>query len=254
MQLLSSIIKNTSVKTEGKKKIITDYSLILEENSEITEVKEKVEEANVEEEFKKTIENYEALAKIIIENARKQSESILSKAYEDAQNMQQEAFEKGYEIGKEQGYKDAYEETVVKGKKESERLIQNATNILNSAKLEYEKYLADKQQEICQLAVNMAEAVLKKKLADSEGLSEMLFDVLSSSRNSETYIIRVSKKHVEELKDKVDGWKERLGLKGEVFVIADEELQPGNAVIEKNSGKIVIGIDIGMESIRQALL
>jgi flagellar assembly protein FliH len=253
MQLLSSIIKNTIIKPEGKKTIITDFSLLV---GKITEASHEVaadETVNEEENNKKTIEGYENIAKTIVENARRQSESILSKAYEEAQKMEQQAFAQGYEMGKEQGYKDAYEETFAKGTKEANRLIQNATNVLQSAKLEYENYFALKQEELLQLAVNMAESVLRKKLGGTEGLSEMLFEVLNNSRNSETYIIRVASKHVEELKDRVTGWKERLGLKGEVFILSDEEIQPGNAVIEKNSGKVVIGIDIGMESIRQAL-
>lgn len=253
MQLLSSIIKNTSVKPESKKTIVTDFSLLPNEIVETSEEAAAVETVSEEEKIKRNIEGYETLAKTIVENARRQSEGILSKAYEEAQAMEQQAFAQGYEIGKEQGYKDAYEETFNKGTKEANRLIQNANNILQNAKLEYEKYLADKQEELLQLAVNMAEAVLRKKLTSTEGLSEMLFEVLSNSRNSETYIIRVASKHVVELKDRVAGWKERLGLKGEVFILADGDIEPGNAVIEKSSGKVVIGIDIGMESIRQAL-
>jgi flagellar assembly protein FliH len=247
MQSLSNVIKNTSVKPEGKKTIITDHSLINDDGNGV------LEEIKEEEAVKNTIESYETLAKTMIENARRQSEGILIKAYEDAKNMEQEAYTQGYEIGKEQGYKDAYEETMKKASKEASRLLQNANNILKSAKQEYEKYLSDKQGDLLQLAMNMAEAVLKKKLSETEGIADMIFETLSNSRNSETYIIRVSSKHVEELKSRITGWRERLGLKGDVFIIGDEELQPGNAVIEKNSGKVTIGIDIGMESIRQAL-
>lgn len=253
MQSLSSIIKNTNVKTEGKIAIATDHPSILENADSASEVKEVIEVINEEEILKKKAESYEAMAKRVIENARKQSEAILSKAYEEAKNIEEQAFAQGYEIGKEQGYKDAYEETIGKSTKEANKMIQNANNILKSAKIEYEKYLSGKQAEILQLAVNMAEAVLKKKLIEVNGLEDMIFETLSNSRNSETYIIRVASKHVAELKEKVAAWKERLGLKGEVFIIGDEEITSGNAVIEKNSGKVVIGIDIGMESIRRAL-
>lgn len=250
MQSLSNIIKNTNVKTEGKKAIATDYPSMLDNVDEVKEVKEIV---NEEEILKKKAESYEVLAKTMIENARMQSEAIISKAYEEAQNIEQQAFDQGYEIGKEQGYKDAYEETIGKSTKEAEKMIQNASSILKSAKTDYEKYLSNKQKELLQLAVNMAETVLKKKLAETDGLADMIIETLSSSRNSDIYIIRVAKKHVTELKDKVAGWKERLGLKGEVFIIGDEELAPGNAVIEKSSGKVVVGLDIGMESIRRAI-
>lgn len=249
MQSLYSIIKNTNVKTEGRRAITTDYSSIVDEEVAVTEIETESEE----EKLRKTAESYEALAKTMIENARRQSEEILIRAHEEARNIEQQAFQQGYELGQEQGYKDAYEETIEKATIEADGMIQNAVDILQSAKLQYEDYLWSKQQELLQLAVNMAEAVLRKRLENTEGLEEMIFETLNNARNSETYVIRVPLKDVAELKERVADWKERLALKGEVFIIGDDSLTPGNAVVEKSSGKIGIGIDIGMESIRQAL-
>ena len=43
-------------------------------------------------------------------------------------------------------------------------------------------------------------------------------------------------------------------IKEKLFILPDDEIHPGNAIIEKNTGKIEVGIDIGLERIKQVLI
>jgi flagellar assembly protein FliH len=243
MQSLSNVIKNTNIKSEGSKSINTDYSM---------------DNDTRDDNIKKSVESYEILVKTMVENARKQSEAIVSRAYASAQEIEQEAYkqayESGYQEGRQQGYNDAYEETIGAASKQAELLIENATNILMNAKQEYEKYMIEKQEQITELAVNIAETIVRKKLESVDGLNEIILETLDKSRNTNTFVIKVAPHHSAELRVRIDEWKERLAPKGEIFIIADEALEPGNAVIEKNNGRVLVGIDIGMESVRQALM
>jgi flagellar assembly protein FliH len=257
MQSSYNIIKNTNIVAQGNKTIDTDFTTVIR-HYEATEDEIENEAERAEEAIgKATLESYEAIAKLMVENARKQSESILSKAYEEAQKAQKEAFEKGYQGGKEQGYSDgynsAYNETLPQAANEAEFLINNANRILLDAKAQFEAYLEEKKDEILTLSINIAETILKRELLSKDGLNNMIYEVLSSSRNAETFIIKLNEQYIDEISTRVKYWKESLGMKGEIFIVADETIEIGNAIIEKNNGKIEIGFDAGMEAIKQAL-
>ena len=100
----------------------------------------------------------------------------------------------------------------------------------------------------------MAEQILKKELKSKDGLNNLVYETIKESRNADTFIIKTNKIHVDEIKSNLSDWKESLGLKSEVFVVADESINAGNAMIEKNNGRVIVGIDIGMKSIREEIL
>ncbi|EFG88175.1 hypothetical protein CLCAR_2168 [Clostridium carboxidivorans P7] len=107
MQSSYRIIKNTRVDEDGLKKIITEF-----------ETKEEVEQKNLAETNAKTfIDSYENLAKTMLENARKQSDGLLSKAFIEAERLQKEAYEKGYDEGMQKGYDDGFNKSYEDGYK-----------------------------------------------------------------------------------------------------------------------------------------
>ena len=58
---------------------------------------------------------------------------------------------------------------------------------------------------------------------------------------------------MEELKKQVDRWKIVYGVKNEIFILSDNEIEPGNAILEKTSGIVKVGIDAGMDQIKKAI-
>ena len=49
-------------------------------------------------------------------------------------------------------------------------------------------------------------------------------------------------------------FKEETSLKSSVFVIADDSIDKGNAIIQKENGRIIVGIDCAMEKLKEELL
>ena len=249
-----NVIKHNNVVPNGSKAIKTHYFHIPRAMDNEVSVSNENQLELREEEVRKTLENYENLARTMLENARKQSEVIMSKAYEEAQKIEREAYARGYNCGKEQGYQEAYEETIGQASQQAEMMLENSSRVLMNAKAEYENYITAKQKDIVDLSINIAETVLKKELVEKGRINEMVYEVLNDSRNAESYILKVNSVHYEELKSRVSNWKERLAIKGDIFVIADDFIEPGNAEIEKNSGKVVVGLNVGMECVREALI
>jgi flagellar assembly protein FliH len=255
MQSLYNVIKVNNVIPLGRKEIQTEF--IMPQRIRAAHEPIRNDAANEicadYESLKAKIESYEALARKMIENARRESEGLISKAYEEARKIEKDAYHKGYNEGTEAGYREAYEQTLPQSITEAEAIINNANSVLFDAKLQYETYMENRKDEILNLAIAMSEQILKRELKSKDGLNELVYEAVKASRNAETFIIRTSKQYIEEIKEKLQNWKESLGLKGEVFVVGDDSITEGNAIIEKNNGKIEVGIDAGLNNIRQEL-
>lgn len=252
MQSSYNVIKNDQVISQGNKEIVTNIDKLVnnDENIRGDNVEEEINNAKVEE----IIQRAEALANEIIDAANKQSNEILENSRMEAVNIQKEAYDSGYKDGKQQGHSEAYQNTIPQAKAEAEQIISSANKLLFNAKLEYENYIEQNKKQIIQLAINMSENVLKRELKLPDGLNDIVIEVIENSKNSESFIIKTGEVHLEELKKHTKDWKDNMGLKGEIFLIVDETLGDCNAVVEKSNGKVIIGIEAGMDGIRQALV
>ncbi|AGK97773.1 hypothetical protein [Clostridium pasteurianum] len=252
MPLSSSVIKNTKVIAQGKKEIITE-SNIEEKQQSLEEIKDIIKNNGNE-----NIDKFDEIAKAIIEKAKSEAEDIRVKAINDAETMKNEAHNKGYEEGKQQGYNDAYNETIGKSKAEADNIMSNAennaSNLVNSAKIQYEKYLLDKQVNIKELALFIAKQILKREVKEEQGIDDMIYDAVSTAKNSALIIIKCSSLHYNALSDAVELWKKQIPLKGEIFVIEDNFIENDSAIIEKDNGKIELSISIGLEKIKEELM
>ncbi|MFL0269650.1 FliH/SctL family protein [Candidatus Clostridium radicumherbarum] len=252
MQLSYRIIKNNSIKDDGLREIVTNL-----EKPQITSYTEDaVSSINME--------GYNNLASTILENARRQKEQILAKAYEDAamiednamkeaEKLKKAAYENGYGEGKEQGYNLAYKEALDEAEVKKNSIIASAEEILFNAKIEYESYLENKKSELIDLVVCAAEAVLKNEVKDKSSINKMIFDALEASKNANNFIIRCNEIYAMELKEQVENWKDNLGYHGDIFVVKDNTIEAGNAIINKGNGKLVIGINYALQRIRELL-
>lgn len=246
-----SVIKNTSVAKGEAKKITTSYDLKENEYLE-TETDLPVEEQE------RMIQSYKDLAQSILTNAQAKRDEIMRTAYINAEKLEREAYEKGYSQGQQNGYEDGYKESYEKHmeavRQEEKQIEDNLNQMLFQAKLQYEEYLKEKEREIVKLAVEMAEKVVKQKLTEDFGLNNIIEEILVESKNAKSFIIKCNPVHYEELLKQAEQWKAGYLGKSEIFIIQSQAIAPGNAVIEKEDGRIEAGIDIAFEKIRETLL
>jgi len=249
MQSSYNVIKNIDIIPKGNKEIVTTI-----DNKRKYNNSEGKDPGLENEELKQQRAEEELLANNIVEEANRLSEEIITRAKEAAINIEKGAYENGYETGSQKGYRAGYEEAIKEASTEADKIIESAKELLLNAKLQYEDYLEKKKGEIIQLAINMAETVLKRELSSKDGLNEIILEVLQNSKNAKSFIIKTNDIHIAEIRDKIDDWKLSLGLEGEVFLVAQNNLGEFDAVIEKNNGRVEIGLNAGLEGIRQALL
>lgn len=201
------------------------------------------------------------LAAKIIEEASHRAKEIQDNAYREAEEIkklaQEQGFNEGYNAGNQQGceagYNEGYNAALEKIKEEERTVLGNAENILSQAKEYYANYLDEKSDEIKSLIMEICKKILKQEVENEGTLNNMILDALTTVKDSSKVVIKCSKNHVEAVNEKIPEWKKSLVYKAEFFVIEDNSLHNGTAVIEKDNGKIVVDINYGLEKIMESL-
>lgn len=245
MQSSYSVIKSPSVDVRESKYIKTDYAY----KGIIT--CEQVDGNDVS----RTKESFANMRKSILEKAYIEKEIIIKEAYEKAKTIEKETYEKAYEEGlnngREDGYKDVYDNNIDKAKIEAKEIVDSAYVLLHSSKLEYENYLSLKQEEVLNLAYAITEHILSKNIAREDGINDFITNILEDSKNSKTFVIRCNEHHKESLESELAKIKKSLVLKSEIFIIVDNSIEIGNAKVELEHGIVEVGINKAIESIKK---
>ena len=131
--------------------------------------------------------------------------------------------------------------------------IKKADEILEGAKEDYIRYLESKKADIIRLSIAIAEKVIRKKVTDEDGISEILEEGIRLSKGEENLVIKCNPKYVSSIKEHIPVWKASYSISGEIFVLPNEGVSLGNAIIEKASGKVEVGIDVSLKAIEEAL-
>ncbi|AOR22927.1 FliH/SctL family protein [Clostridium taeniosporum] len=259
MQSSYSIIKKNCALDAEKKRISTEYVYRKNKTELDSEDDELIEEeVYSKEEVEALIEKYEEIGKRIIQDANNEKQAIILKGTMEAEKLEKEGYEKGYaeglQNGYDDGYKKVYDENIDLAKAKAQEIVDKAENILKSANENYGKYMEEKKSDIIKLSLEIAKNILKKELSYEESMNSLVEEAIELSKGEENLIIKCNSIHIEELKSQVNRWKISYSIQDEIFVLNDDFMEPGNAVIEKPNGKVVVGLEIGMEAIRKEIL
>lgn len=252
MQLSYNLIKEQSALNSNKKKIETNYVRKTEE------IEDEFSRVSIENEIKKS---YESLGENIIKRSKMEAEKIIMDSRRVAVDIEKEAYEKAYSQGQKNGYEDGFKDGYNKGleqinldtEEEVKAAIDKAEMILELSNSEYKKYIEEKEEEIVKLAFEMAKIIADRELTKKDGILPSIEKILNDSKGEENIIIRCNSEHIESIEEKIPYYKKAYAIKGEIFVLEDPLMEVGNAVVEKNTGKAVIGLDIGFERLEEAL-
>ncbi|MGG7163938.1 DivIVA domain-containing protein [Clostridium ihumii] len=238
MQSSYNVIKNDYVMSEGKQEISTKVKIDLEDIEETS---------NSEENQNDMLLSFQNMADDIIKNAKVKSNMILVEATENAKNLEEQAkvegYEKGYNEGYEKGYSVGYNEGYEKSKADGQAIIDNALNVLEDAKKEYIKYVEEKEIDFRNLIINCIKETLKREVKDEDALNNMIYDVMEKEKNEDYFTIRCNKNYKESLESEKQNMASKLAFQGDIFIVEDNSLEDGSAIIEKKNGTSYISID-----------
>lgn len=260
MNLLSSnVIKAKNIKIKGKK-VLKTFQDTPQNQGMDNELNYKLEEefAAREEEIKLKLEEAESKYNEILESAQLESERLIQESKQEVENIEKKAYEQGHsqglKNGYEDGYKEAYEDNIEKAKEEAEKIIQNANNILIEAKYELENYIKNNKANILDLSISIAEQVLREKFSDPSSMNNLLDSIIEEYSLKENFVVKVNPLYEENLDSQILELKEDYKINGDVFILSDESVEEGNAIIDSSKGRLVIGIDSVLDKVKEELL
>ena len=238
----TNVLRNSNTEIKGKLSLRSSYSndffnmpdKIFQEQEEL---EKKVLEAK--EEYKRVIEETELKKQEILNEANENSKVIEKKAYELG-------YEQGLKNGYEDGYKESYEQNIEKALKESEEIKQEGYNTLLNIK--------ENKESIINISISIAEQVLREKFKDVTLMETMLNNIIAEYDLKKDLVIKVNPLYKEELQKNIDEEISKNNLSQKIFIIPDLGVKEGNAVIETESGKLIVGIDSVLDKVKEELL
>lgn len=253
----SNIIKAKNVNLKGVKTINNLSQIESEEERKLREdlekkLSEKKEEINIklqeaQKEYDDIIDHAKAEASQIIEESKLERENIEKKAYEEGYNQ-------GLKNGYEDGYKESYEENIEKAKKESEEIVNNASKLLIQAKDKVSEYMNLNKEEILKISISIAQQVLRDEFKSESSMNTLLTKIIEEHELKENIVIKINPLYKDSLNNEILNLKECNKLKGDVFVLEDESIDIGNAIIENVKGRIIVGVDAVIDKVKEELL
>ena len=82
----------------------------------------------------------------------------------------------------------------------------------------------------------------------------LILDVIKEYELKENFVVRVNEIYKESLDKQILELKENRVVDKDVFILGDESIDKGNAVIESVNGRLIIGIDDVLGKIKEELL
>ncbi len=193
---------------------------------------EELEERILEK--KKELESIHIEAIEIIENAKLEAQEIINNGIyqgeQESQSIKEKAWNEGYNEGLEQARRDM-EENITS-------VLISANKILNEASLKSREAIKENSQEIIELAVLIAEKVIKTEIGNKEVLFNNVLDAIKKVQTSKEIKIYVNWNQLEYKDELIELLKYNFQGLELIEIIEDRTIEQGGCIIETKLGKI----------------
>jgi len=192
-----------------------------------------------------------AQAEETIRRASVTADEIIYQSQLDSEQIKKLAYQDGFQLGSREGYDRGYREGMAKAGEEAAAIRAKADEVLiQTEKLRREK-LEMLEQEIIDLALEIAERLLSAQLTlDKEVILNIAAESIRLVADRQSVVIFVNPDDLELVESKKDELKSLLPVRAQLQVVADAAIQPGGCKIDTGQG----WVDATMETRREALL
>lgn len=185
-------------------------------------------------------------AKKIIEEAEKEKERILEEAKVEAEKLKDEGYKTGYEIGREEGFKE--------GKEELLSMIERLKSIVYVTLKEREKILVHSERQILNLVLSMVRKIVKKLTMEEERIViENVKEALALTRGAMKIYIHINPQDLDYTTKHKDEFIKLIEGIPEVKILEDPTVDKGGVYIETDLGEIDARISTQLEEIEEKI-
>lgn len=206
----------------------------------------------------KLVEHELQTAKAELSAAKLQKEKLIQDAIAEINNEKQK-WESEKQILKESIKEQGYKEGLELGKKESldkyKQLLQEANSIIQAATNDYNKILDESDQTIAQLAVYIAEKIMKQSISNQpEQFLNIVKAAITEIKNQSTISIYLHPANYKTVIEQKEELKTVINGDAKISVYIDQGLRENSCLIEHPLGQVDASVDTQLEEIRNVLM
>ena len=224
-------------------------------------------ETELEEELAAHVDiNHTLVANEIIEEARKEAESILDEAdleaaeklktaQQSSDNIIADAYDQAkgiMEQARNQGYEEGYEAAMRDSSETSKAIVDEALALKNEWLKAKEVLMKASEKEMVEIVLESIEKILNKKVEEDAHLIEALIqEAVKRVNKTENLTLRVSSEdysHVLSIKPMIVAMTEKVD---DIEIKQDSSLKNGSCIIDTDSGSIDSSVWTQFEQIRK---
>lgn len=175
--------------------------------------------------------------------ATETSNQIVSDAYDQAKGILEQAREGGFQEGIEKGYGE--------GKQISDRMIEEAVELKNAWQQQLDLLYQTAEQEMVELVIEVAQKILKKNVdSDRSYIQELILDSVREHTVTDTLKLKIAQDDEEYVVGVKDNILLRYDKIRDIEIVVDPNLEPGNVLIDMDSGSIDCGVWSQFEQVK----
>jgi flagellar assembly protein FliH len=186
-------------------------------------------------------------AKRILEEARKQASDLEAEIRSRVERVEKEAQGKGFEEGREQGYKE--------GRGEAERLIENLQRIITTAIERRNQIIEESETQVINLVLLIAKKVIKVISENQKNVViNNVVQALRKLKSRGEVVIRVNLADLELTSAHVGDFLKMVENVKSITVLEDSSVDRGGCIIETDFGQIDARISSQLAEIEERIL
>jgi flagellar assembly protein FliH len=180
--------------------------------------------------------------------------NLLLDAEKQAVEIRENAQKKGYDEGYEKGYYDGIEKAKAEVEQKYAALMNTLKGLTDTALIEKHKIIADTEDDIVSLSVEIAKKVVNRELVTDKGIiTGFVKEAIKLLEDKEKIIIYAHPQDIELLKSHREEFKELIDTADSLHILPDEILEPGECRLESKSEIIDTDINYQLGEIKKKL-
>ncbi|RFU71285.1 flagellar assembly protein FliH [Peribacillus saganii] len=218
---------------------------------------EDIEEAAMPEEITSSmlLEEASMEAERIIEKANQQAWDIIQEANLSRERWEQEEKPMLMQAAREEGFQRGYEAGQQQGYKEMAESIAFAKDIVQSSKNDYRIKIESSEKTILELGLKVAERIIGLKLDESEeAFYSIVKRAIREAREYDEVQLHVNPVHYGFLLTQKDELEGIFPRQTDLFIYPDEQMDEHSCYIESSNGRINASVDSQLLEVKQKLI
>lgn len=211
--------------------------------------KESLDKEEVEGEEYKLEEIEEDIRQDLLNELEGERKKIINDAKVEADKIKLQARKEGYNLGYKEGRELGYREGIDKSQEEGRIIKDKALNLIKESEEQVDKYLEENKDEIINLSVNIAEAIVHSTIdRSSEDILSLVRPILERYDRKDNIIITCHPENYPNLMENLDKL-ENICPESRFIILQDANLERNGCTIENKDQVIDLQIRKQLETV-----